>query len=585
CRCALVVSTASFLACISGCAGTSYWNNSDEQSLSSDGPVLKTGNDDPLKFRDEIEAKPPESVDQLAADGTPKKGSRKAADRSPVADNSATGGSAGDSAASGDPSPRSRQETAAKIAARRTTSPDDVQSLPADASEESLMAAVRQLGLESPADEAKTLSALKEMKPEDRAMLLRTFQVGARAKKRIESGESADSQTPIDTRSTNVSVGSGAGQEPAFLPTNLAEARAMQAEKTRQQIAAVGINQNGNTLPTVFKNSNHLPLGSSMSLNDRAMNSNPAAVNLAQYQQPVDSGTYAPLQNAVSELPPVSANPNSVIPQVGLNTGNATALPQVQLASGAVPATNAAVGSDAMSANWQAELNSTIAMLEQRGRENISPAEQSQLQTKLRLLYLLADRREDALKPIEGLTTEQQEFWTKELFGLATLLDHQRLADERVRVTAAAGELREAAKRLADSGNLVVQNLHFCSEVKGYGIFTKFESDEFKPGQEVLLYAEVENFRSRSTPKGYHTALKGSYQIFDKSGRRIAEKELAIKEEYCQNQRRDFFVPYFLWIPKQADDGEYTLKLTIDDVQRSEVAESTVTFKISNGKK
>ena len=76
----------------------------------------------------------------------------------------------------------------------------------------------------------------------------------------------------------------------------------------------------------------------------------------------------------------------------------------------------------------------------------------------------------------------------------------------------------------------------------------EFESSEFEPGQEVILYAEVENFKSEPTPEGYHTALQSSYQILDSRGQRVAEHEFATTEEYCRNPRRDFFLRYHIFL-------------------------------------
>jgi hypothetical protein len=176
----------------------------------------------------------------------------------------------------------------------------------------------------------------------------------------------------------------------------------------------------------------------------------------------------------------------------------------------------------------------------------------------------------------------EEEFWTKELYGLSLLLDEDSARTPAQRAMLAAEQLRQAAERLGETGGLVLKNLHFCTEVKGYGTFVGFAQDEFRPGQEVLLYCEVDNFQSKLTDRGYHTALKASYQIFDSAGSRVAEKDLGLKDEHCQNRRRDFFVPYFLWMPKQVPAGKYQLKLTLEDVHSATTAETTIPFSIKD---
>jgi hypothetical protein len=230
---------------------------------------------------------------------------------------------------------------------------------------------------------------------------------------------------------------------------------------------------------------------------------------------------------------------------------------------------------------WQAHLSSAIATLEAELARG-GGTDRAALEAKLRLLYLAAGRRDEALRSRQGTSMNEQEFWSKEIYGLAALIDTAKEPDAQRRAAVAAPHLRQAAERLGEIGGLAVKNLHFCTEVKGYGSFVSFPQDEFRPGQEALLYCEVENFSSKLTEKGYHTALKARYQVFDATGNRVAEKDLGLKDEQCQNRRRDFFVPYFLWMPKQVPSGKYQLKLTLEDVHAGQTAEATIEFAIKD---
>jgi hypothetical protein len=230
---------------------------------------------------------------------------------------------------------------------------------------------------------------------------------------------------------------------------------------------------------------------------------------------------------------------------------------------------------------WQAHLGNAIAILESELTRG-GGTDRAANEAKLRLLQLAAGRRDEALRSRQGTTMNEQEFWSKEVYGLAALLDTAKEPDAQRRAAVAAPHLRQAAERLGEIGGLAVKNLHFCTEVKGYGSFVRFPQDEFRPGQEVLLYCEVENFHSKLTEKGYHTALKARYQVFDATGNRVAEKDLGLKDEQCQNRRRDFFVPYFLWTPKQVPSGKYQLKITLEDVHAGQTAEASIEFSIKD---
>ena len=204
-------------------------------------------------------------------------------------------------------------------------------------------------------------------------------------------------------------------------------------------------------------------------------------------------------------------------------------------------------------------------------------------QVQLRLLYLSAGRRDDALRPIPGLSAGQQEFWTKELYGLVTYLDSEKVSDPDRRTTEAALHLRDAAERIGELASPVVRNLAFCKEVTSFGVYKKFPKYEFKAGDETLLYCEIENLKAESTDKGYHTSVKGSYQILDSRGEKVADQEFPASEDFCSSPRRDFFIPYFIWIPKRINEGTYTLQLTVEDTQTKKVGQSSIQFKVGSG--
>jgi hypothetical protein len=154
--------------------------------------------------------------------------------------------------------------------------------------------------------------------------------------------------------------------------------------------------------------------------------------------------------------------------------------------------------------------------------------------------------------------------------------------------------LREAISQLGQQCNLEVRNLAFCRRVTSFGVYDKFIAERpagtlplaaeaylFAPDQEVLIYAEIVNFASRESEKGFHTELKASYQILDAQGRRIGPiYDLGVSHDYCQQRRSDFFVRFHRHLPSGLPPGQYQLTLTIEDVQSNKVGESSVPFTI-----
>ena len=310
-----------------------------------------------------------------------------------------------------------------------------------------------------------------------------------------------------------------------------------------------------------------------------------------QQERPASLDSRASAPSAQRRRPPPT-NTDAVRP---VDMGQATELPDVvhqvshnnEITAGianrahetspARPPVNSSLAATA----WQSQLSGAIAALESELASAGDGTGRAIVEAKLRLLQLAADRRDEAIQPRSTSSPIEQEFWSNEIYGLATYLDSSKQPDTKKRAALAAPHLRQAADRLAEFGGLAVKNLHFCTEVKGYGSFVTFPKDEFHPGQEVLLYCEIENFQSELRDKGYHTALKARYEVFNASGERIADKDLGLKEEHCQNRRRDFFVPYFIWMPKQAPPGKYQLKLTLEDVHAAQTAEAMIEFEIS----
>jgi len=231
-------------------------------------------------------------------------------------------------------------------------------------------------------------------------------------------------------------------------------------------------------------------------------------------------------------------------------------------------------------ADWQSQVASAAESL----RAGLSGSPQSPEEVaehaRLRMLYLLAGQRNEALLPIPSLAPPLQQFWLKELYGLGTWLDAGRNPDPARRAAEAKQVLGEALGRLGETAPLVVRNLAFCTEVQSYGCMKKFPKYEFTPGQEVLLYAEVENFASQQTVEGFHTSMRSSYQVFDSRGQRVAQQDFPETEEHCQNPRRDFFIGYRLRLPKRIYNGPHTLKLTIEDLKSQKIGQSSIDFHI-----
>lgn len=230
--------------------------------------------------------------------------------------------------------------------------------------------------------------------------------------------------------------------------------------------------------------------------------------------------------------------------------------------------------------DWQEALEQTIKQLAGDSVADPRNTAEAYQHVRLRLLHLAAGQREQALEPIPGLTPTEQTYWSNQLFAIATLLDHDEQPDDERRASLAAAQLTEASAKLGELSTLSLRNLAFCSKVYGYGDFEKQPDNHFQPGESVTLYAEIDNFRSESTEKGYHTSLATSYEVLDQSGNRVEGGEFANVEDYCINKRNDFYIEYTFQLPSRIYASTYQLRLLIRDRLSGKIGKSTTDFQI-----
>ncbi|MBI1247546.1 hypothetical protein GC197_06825 [bacterium] len=235
---------------------------------------------------------------------------------------------------------------------------------------------------------------------------------------------------------------------------------------------------------------------------------------------------------------------------------------------------------DSAGGNWEKSLADTIKKLESlAGNSRSTQEERTIAQLRLRMLYLIADRKSEAMERVDGLTPEEQEVWTHTLFGLA---DYMKLDDIPVnrRHALALGSFRRAMANLEAASPLELRNLEFIQSVESFGQFKPFTTHDFRPKQEVLLYVEVDNFSSQESGGSFQTVLQSNYEIYDKSGRRIDARQFPEVKDHCRVRRRDFYVPYRIYMPEEIAPGEYRLELTVRDPVADKFGQASIEFHI-----
>jgi hypothetical protein len=295
------------------------------------------------------------------------------------------------------------------------------------------------------------------------------------------------------------------------------------------------------------------------------------------------TGTRAAQASAIGRSTPASQAPPAAAPQ----PSGLASLPSRLL--GAINPLPSAGGSRniALPANWHEELQKivTVAATE-AGQTSVGSSDAEKLayiqkQVNLRMLYLLSGQPARSLEPIPGLEPADQEFWQQVFWGVSNYFDRTTIADPSDRATQTITQLRAAVHKLQEKSKLALRNVSFCNKIENYGRYERFKRDEFTAGQPVLLYAEVENFKSEQTSDGpYRAILKSTIEIFDARGTLVQKMPFAPTEDLCASPRRDYYNSYEFVVPQQIALGPHTLKLTVEDQLSQKVASYTINFTV-----
>lgn len=111
----------------------------------------------------------------------------------------------------------------------------------------------------------------------------------------------------------------------------------------------------------------------------------------------------------------------------------------------------------------------------------------------------------------------------------------------------------------------VVNNACFATRVRGWGNVERFPTAAFRPGQELIVYFELERLAIRPSAEGHTTGIDTEFRLLDPSGERIGRWVFEPIVETCPAPRRDYFARYFLRIPDDAKPGHHRLQWSVTD--------------------
>ena len=127
-----------------------------------------------------------------------------------------------------------------------------------------------------------------------------------------------------------------------------------------------------------------------------------------------------------------------------------------------------------------------------------------------------------------------------------------------------------------------VQTACFASRVRAWGVVDRFETAQFQPGQEVIIYFELDQLTSRESAEGHTTRIDTVLRLVDASGRRVHEWTFEPLEETCGSHRRDYFARYLVAVPPATPAGSCRLEVVVTDTIAGRTAQTSMPLDVTH---
>jgi hypothetical protein len=418
---------------------------------------------------------------------------------------------------------------------------------------------IEQVRALDPTAEPRLMDELRRTPPNTWPLVAEQFRATLALHQQLVAQEHAPTQSAEYLASAHSSPPATVGQGQVVSNPIAAQALDSSRQPPSTQIGALGDPKNARVENTAV-------LAQALPPADATANTPPAAFAGNGPMHPIESSKKPTVEAATFQTPADAAH--------------RAAKPDTAKAAAPKTATDLANDED-----WQRLVQQAADDLAQHVAASPATTAEIHQHVSLRMLRLLQGDTEKALEPIPHISPAEQDYWSRQLFALATYLDHHSQPDDKRRAAAAVVHLDEAVSHLRELGSLSLRNISFCKNVFGYGAFEPYDADIFTPGQQVSLYVEVENYHSNSNEKGYCTLLGATYEILDDKGKRISGGEFPDVDDCCRSQRRDFHIQFGLSMPENLSPGRYRLELVVKDRQSDKLGHATAPFEIRTGRK
>ncbi len=130
--------------------------------------------------------------------------------------------------------------------------------------------------------------------------------------------------------------------------------------------------------------------------------------------------------------------------------------------------------------------------------------------------------------------------------------------------------------------DLTILDLKLCRKVAGFGRTEDLSPSDCKPGQQMLIYCELDGLRDEVVDDEFRSRLSAQVEVIRVSdGARVWQADLGEQEDRCRRRRRDFYANYRIQLPADLPAGSYEVKLGVSDRIGKHDAERSVPIAVS----
>lgn len=127
---------------------------------------------------------------------------------------------------------------------------------------------------------------------------------------------------------------------------------------------------------------------------------------------------------------------------------------------------------------------------------------------------------------------------------------------------------------------LAVRTACFASAVRAWGDLDRFAADRFRPGEEVIVYLELDELTAGSSPAGHTTCVDTVLRLVDGDGATLHTWRFEPLAETCGTRRRDYFARYVVRFPETVPPGSCRVEATVTDTLAGATAVATLPLEL-----